>query len=144
MHNQFTERVSGRIRVNSGNQLNEFKITSSSFFGVSYSNDVVSASWTPGLTNWHYLVQTYASGGQTNATQLYLDGSPQTITGGSTNTANTSLANLSIGSLAGTGIFNSGYIDEFRISNVARAPSWIQTEYNNIYNPTAFETLGLS
>ena len=31
-----------------------------------------------------------------------------------------------------------GLIDEVRISDVARLPGWIQTEYNNQYNPGAF------
>lgn len=35
-----------------------------------------------------------------------------------------------------------GSLDEARISNVARSPDWIATEYNNISNPNTFETTG--
>jgi hypothetical protein len=34
----------------------------------------------------------------------------------------------------------SGSIDEVRISNIARSPGWIQTEYNNEATPSAFFT----
>jgi len=35
-----------------------------------------------------------------------------------------------------------GRIDEVRISDVARSASWIETEYNNQNNPSAFYTIG--
>jgi hypothetical protein len=35
-----------------------------------------------------------------------------------------------------------GIIDEVRISNIVRSAAWIQTEYNNQGNPSAFYTLG--
>ena len=35
-----------------------------------------------------------------------------------------------------------GYIDEVRISNIARNAAWILTEYNNQLNPATFYTIG--
>jgi hypothetical protein len=35
-----------------------------------------------------------------------------------------------------------GFIDEVRVSNIARSAAWILTEYNNQLNPTAFYTIG--
>ena len=36
----------------------------------------------------------------------------------------------------------SGFIDEVRVSNIARSAAWILTEYNNQLNPTTFYSLG--
>ncbi|MHA2100826.1 MAG: DUF2341 domain-containing protein, partial [Candidatus Kariarchaeaceae archaeon] len=35
-----------------------------------------------------------------------------------------------------------GQIDEVRVSKIARSPNWIQTEYNNQFNPNNFYSLG--
>ncbi|MFX0209630.1 MAG: DUF2341 domain-containing protein, partial [Candidatus Hodarchaeota archaeon] len=36
----------------------------------------------------------------------------------------------------------NGTIDEVRISNIARSAGWIETEYNNQYNPSNFYSIG--
>jgi hypothetical protein len=35
-----------------------------------------------------------------------------------------------------------GTIDEIRISNIVRSPSWISTSYNNQNNPSNFLSVG--
>jgi hypothetical protein len=35
-----------------------------------------------------------------------------------------------------------GKLDEMRISNVARSPEWLETEYNNQYNSSSFYSFG--
>lgn len=40
------------------------------------------------------------------------------------------------------GHYFPGWIDEFRISNVARSEGWLKTEYNNQNSPATFLTIG--
>ena len=49
---------------------------------------------------------------------------------------------MNLGSDSGGGSVFNGLIDEVRISNTARSPSWILTEYNNQNNPSTFYTIG--
>jgi hypothetical protein len=36
----------------------------------------------------------------------------------------------------------NGFIDEVRVSNIARSSDWINTEYKNQNNPAVFYTIG--
>lgn len=36
----------------------------------------------------------------------------------------------------------NGYVDEVRVSDIARSADWIQTEYRNMSNPGGFVTIG--
>ena len=42
----------------------------------------------------------------------------------------------------GVNQFLNASLDEVRLSNIARSPSWIQTEYNNQRNPSSFYSIG--
>jgi DNA-binding beta-propeller fold protein YncE len=104
----------------------------------SSTNKVVTGG-TPTSTTWRFLTGTFNS----STVSLYLNGSvlattPQTID------ANSGVYPWNIGidgGLYANGYFN-GNIDEARISNVARSPSWILTEYNNESRPSTFYTVG--
>jgi len=49
---------------------------------------------------------------------------------------------LTIGSNDGTNVWGSGAISEFRVVNIPLSVDWINTEYNNQYNPYAFYSIG--
>jgi len=36
----------------------------------------------------------------------------------------------------------NGIIDEVRVSDIGRSPAWVETEYNNMNNPTLFVSIG--
>jgi hypothetical protein len=101
--------------------------TSSAFF---YDTPVLQ----PGV--WYHLVGTY-DGAQI---RLYLNGSqvgtPTSVTGRIASTSDACY----IGRYT-TPYFN-GTMDEVRVSNVARTPAWIQTEYSNQQSPSAFYSIG--
>jgi hypothetical protein len=101
--------------------------TSSAFF---YDTPVLQ----PGA--WYHLVGTY-DGAQI---KLYINGSqvgtPTSVTGRIASTSDACY----IGRYT-TPYFN-GTMDEVRISNVARTPAWIQTEYSNQQSPSAFYSIG--
>ncbi len=69
-----------------------------------------------------------------------VQGSPLAL---STSTASTPSLDLGIGGSTVTNSRNfDGVIDEVRISNVVRTPSWILTEYNNQFSPSTFYMVG--
>lgn len=86
--------------------------------------------------NWYHLVGTY-DGAQI---KLYINGSqsgtPASVSGRIASTSDPCY----IGRY--TTPYMNGTMDEVRISSVARSLSWIQTEYNNQDNPSAFYSLG--
>lgn len=41
------------------------------------------------------------------------------------------------------GRFFNGFLDEVRISDIARDASWIKTRYNNVNDPSAFIEVGV-
>ena len=87
-------------------------------------------------SNWHYLTVARTGTGA-NGLTTYYDGSPV-----ATGTDARSLSNgnnFLLARAAGTptSYFN-GYIDEVRLSSVARDANWILTEYRNQANPALF------
>lgn len=95
-------------------------------------------------TNWQHVVFSWSSG---NATSLYLDGvldSPTSASSAESGTI-TGATKLIIGEGGKDTGASSGWdgkIDEVRISGVARAAQWIQTEYNNQDSPSTFYAIG--
>jgi hypothetical protein len=125
----------------SGNTSNAFSLSGSTI-ALNYGSDAPQISWAPDF-NWHYLVQTLDTNLATTSTQIYLDGASKSVTGGSGILAATaSPAYFYIGDFTGQSAFSGGWINEFRISNVARSSGWIATEYNNVNNPGTFYSLG--
>jgi len=94
---------------------------------------------------WHHVVAELPSGNTDNAIQVYLDGTPRTVTySNGTSVLNTLTAEITVGELPG---FTSqdplmGSVDEARISTTARSADWILAEYNNQKSPSTFYTVG--
>ncbi len=87
---------------------------------------------------WHHLAVTLDA--QAGTIKVYLDSVEKlsgTFAAGKTIIATTNPLLLSDISQR----WVKGEIDEVRISNVARLPSWIQTSYNNQKDPSAFYTI---
>ena len=116
---------------------------------IDYSSDTINyyvrkgtgwsiATPTPSVVStgqWYYVVLTHTA----NTLRGYLNGQ---LIGSQTSSTAVSRANSSFyfGHYGGGGTIN-GYIDEFRISNVARSDDWILTEYNNQNSPSTFYTV---
>jgi hypothetical protein len=107
---------------------------------MAYTNSNI--AWTPGT--WYYFV------GVWNGTylQMYVNGEPNgTAVSQTYNGVGNSAFNAQVGCGFATGCDSStnavyGVEDEVRISNVARTPQWIATEYNNTYHPDLFISVG--
>jgi hypothetical protein len=84
-------------------------------------------------TNWHHLVGVVNG----SSSSIYIDG---VAAGTGTVTAGTSTNSANIG-VASTYWLN-GYLDEVRVSNIARSSDWIITEYHNQNTPTTFYSVG--
>lgn len=109
-----------------------------------------SGGTTPALSSGlHYWVAIYdatATAGGAQGVSLFVDGVAKTLTQTFTDTPTGEVIGnrkLNICCRAsGTLLFmDATYIDEVRLSNVARSQDWITTEYNNQSNPGTFETL---
>ncbi|MFW9818706.1 MAG: DUF2341 domain-containing protein, partial [Candidatus Thorarchaeota archaeon] len=87
------------------------------------------------VDQWYYAVAVY------NGTQrdLYLNGVLDA--GPSTGTLNTITQNWWIGTDGNANYFD-GIIDEVKISQISRSADWINTEYNNKYDPNSFYSVG--
>ena len=88
--------------------------------------------------SWYYMTGIKQSG--TN--YLYINNIQQSATG--TQTLLNSNYPFCIGAWrteAASANFN-GIIDEVRVSDIGRSSAWIETEYNNMNNPTLFFTIG--
>jgi len=85
------------------------------------------------LGNWTHLVVTW------DGTNMYMfvDGVIQSEVGNFSGTPITTRSVLEIGRYANINYFE-GIIDEVRVSNIYREPSWIITEYNNQNDPSSF------
>ncbi len=97
---------------------------------------------------WHYGCVVFDSS-LVNDKMIYLDGGldaqqdAYTI-GTNLGTGNTRYGFIGDGSEAivfdgdRNGLYYEGFIDEFRISNTARTPDWIETSFNNQDDPSSF------
>ncbi|MCU0782567.1 MAG: DUF2341 domain-containing protein [Verrucomicrobia bacterium] len=85
---------------------------------------------------WYYVVGTW--NGTTSA--VYLNGAMEASAADST--PGTDTRALYLGGRIGAD-FSDGWIDEVRMSGVARSGGWITTEYNNQNSPGTFSSLGL-
>ncbi len=93
--------------------------------------------------NVYYLAGTYDTVASGNNAHLYTNTGVRNSAFGTNalgaSTQNVSVSNIAIGALTG---FWNGYIDELRISAVARSQDWLQTGYNNANDPNTFYTIG--
>jgi hypothetical protein len=100
-----------------------------------YVNDImVSRSIT--LNQWHYVVGTFDGA----TARLYVNADSPTSTSASNPLWPSQ--NMYIGDRFDHVRKFSGFIDEVRVSNIARNAAWILTEYNNQLNPTTFYSVG--
>lgn len=92
------------------------------------------------LNGWKHLTMVYNNTAFPRVMRLYIDGNEavgtQYALAGTLD--NDSAANLYIGNQHDLTRTFSGYIDEVRVSGVARSADWIKTEYNNQSNPSVF------
>lgn len=91
---------------------------------------------------WYSVANVYAGtvGGNVN---LYVNGAVQTEVG-TADSINSSAYSVYAGQNSQVANrFFDGYLDECRISNVARSATWISTEYNNQNSPSTFYTKGV-
>lgn len=86
---------------------------------------------------WQYAVATFDG----SALRVYYNGSQDGITN-QTTTITTNDMPLSIARSGFAADYFTGLLDEVRISDVARSPDWIATEYNNQNTPSTFITVG--
>jgi hypothetical protein len=101
----------------------------------------VQATYTSYLGAWTYV--TLVSTGSANTYQaIYLNGA--VVASASSSASSTVTGDLIVGGYPYANQygapFHNGNIDEFRISNVVRTPSWILAEYNNQSSPSTFAT----
>lgn len=89
----------------------------------------------PAVQNaWHHFALR-TSGGQL---QIYTDA----VQVGTDDTNGLSGGFTTLGKSVNTGYGTLGLFDEFRISNIARAPAWIAAEYGTIAAPATWQTWG--
>lgn len=91
--------------------------------------------------NWHYYVFTVSDFGPP---VVYIDGvQVATIIFNGGQTYNPT-GNIFLGARNDNNVtrYYGGILDEFRILNDSLSPGWIQTEYNNIINPSGFYNIG--
>lgn len=103
-----------------------------------WNNDNATVNAAANDTNWHYVVAIVnASTGR-----IYLDGTQ--IATGTLNSGN--CYRLWIGKQdhdGGTAYAFNGIIDEVRTSNIERSADWINTEFNNQDDPSAFYSIDI-
>jgi len=88
------------------------------------------------LNQWYYVVGTFDGA----TAWLYINGGSPASTPASNPIW--PAQNMYIGDRSDHNRKFNGFIDEVRVSNVARSATWILTEYNNQFNPEAFCTIG--
>jgi len=84
---------------------------------------------------WHYYTVTLTSGTIT----LYEDGSPVSS---KSHTTTVSADGAPVRIMGESGQKANGKMDELRVSSTARSADWIQTSYNNQYEPDSFFDVG--
>lgn len=94
--------------------------------------------------NWHYIASVLPQGGRFSDVSFFFDGATYQPTCYS--------CTVTVKTQSGPIIFNGDNslgantvtesLDEVRISNVARSPAWLGTQYNDFSNPSTFVTLG--
>ncbi|MDP3963363.1 MAG: LamG domain-containing protein, partial [bacterium] len=94
----------------------------------------------------YHVVATYNGNGLASGVAIHINGVSQALTVVHDNlSGNTTLNDFEprIGKRTDNSWPFDGLIDEVRVSNVSRSPSWIQTEYNNQASPSTFMSFGI-
>lgn len=92
----------------------------------------------------HHLAAAIPAGGNISDGTAYLDGSPLSTSRIGSDGYNNSGVQIRIGGIPGYdgGLFMRGFVDECRISNVARSADWILATHNNLNNTSSFYSIG--
>lgn len=120
------------------NGVKRFAITTS---GAAGEQQTSSATTTAALA-WHHFVVTIDN--TSNTSTLYFDGAVDaTNTGVTLRPSNMSVDNANYFGKSQYTADNClyGKFDEFRLSNIVRSASWVQTVYNNQSSPTTFSLM---
>lgn len=112
--------------------------------GANYNGVTINAY--PSTGSWHHIAFIMdLSAGTGQAMSVYLDGSSAAVT---QNRAG-DLSGINLGNFTAyfmarnnSQYFQSGSLDEIRVSNSKRSGTWITTEYNNQSAPAVFYTVG--
>ncbi|MEM2589387.1 MAG: DUF2341 domain-containing protein [Candidatus Bathyarchaeia archaeon] len=100
-----------------------------------YVNNVEVSSKRITLNTWYYVVGTFDG----LTARLYLNGQLHSSLPASLTWPSDSMY---VGDAYSHIVKFYGFIDEVRVSSIARSQSWILTEYNNQLNPSTFYTIG--
>ena len=87
---------------------------------------------------WYHMVGTWDS----TATRLFIDGSENSTPASGHSISTPTSASIGAEIIGGAKNYFDGIIDEVRVSNIVRAPEWIETEYNNQSYPGSFYNVG--
>lgn len=117
--------------VNGGMDTNWFGAFFRSYSG---SGDEVVSGTSIAANAWHHFVITRTASG--SGMVLYQDG----VSAG-TGFSNQTKTYDSLGRGAG-GVSKDIYFDEVRISTSVRSADWVKTEYNNMFSPSTFYSIG--
>jgi Concanavalin A-like lectin/glucanases superfamily/Domain of unknown function (DUF2341) len=106
----------------------------------------VTLNTNPSAGSWHHVAMTAdLSAGTGAVVAVYVDGAPAAVT----QNHSSNLSGINLGSLTAyfmarnnTSFWQSGSVDEIRISATKRAAGWIAAEYNNQSAPAAFYAVG--
>jgi RHS repeat-associated protein len=126
------------LRLNAQNS-SVIQLNAGSFGAANYSVLWPISGWS--TNTWHQVVGTY-DGTNWN---VYLDG---VLKASNTQAAGAVSSGLGVylgaQDISPSGIqrFWNGDLDEVRLSNIARSPAWITTEYNNQSSPSTFFSVG--
>jgi hypothetical protein len=135
------ERVC-QIGPNSSNSITFAQYNTSNYYNVGiYGDDVQATESTLDVGNWHVITSRLSGGSNLN---LFKNGVKDSSVN-SVSVASLSSAVLNIADGGPLSEYAHTYVEEFRLSNSARADGWIKTTYNNIFNPTdmlTFEPAG--
>jgi hypothetical protein len=99
------------------------------------------------LSQWQHIFVTYNDNSDSNIPSIYINGILQSLTpepSPSGSSVDDSSQPLYIGNYVGGDRTFDGIIDEVRILSGIKSYEWIQTEYNNQYDPNSFYTVSSS
>ena len=94
--------------------------------------------------NQYFVVVTYDSSSDLNDPVMYVNGQSVAVSEGliPSGSANSNTDPYVLGNRGNQDRTFDGWMDEVRVSSVARTADWIATEYNNQYSPSAFYNIG--
>lgn len=105
-------------------------------FGTCCSTSRISGSYAAYDDKWTFI---HLTSNGTTQKRIFLDGVKTYYNDSSADAPNVDGNNFQMG---GANVYEDGQIDEFRISTINRADTWISTEYNNQFDPGTFYAVG--